>query len=93
MLFIPCQKLFLFLTYSEFLSWLFGYVEKRFDKKALVYDVTNWATNNYYIYIAQYLKKRQPEKSYTKCGGEASPRPFYEKLYLCVSLNQRSEIL
>ena len=45
-----------------------------------------------YMYIAQYLKKRQPEKSYTKCG-EASPRPFYEKLYLCVSLNQRSEIL
>ena len=31
-----------------FLSWLFGYVEKRLDKKGYInlkiYDVTNWAT-------------------------------------------------
>ena len=36
-----------------FLSWLFGYVEKRLDKKAMVnfkiYDVTDWTTNNYNI--------------------------------------------
>ena len=44
-----------------FLLRLFGYLEKRLDKKAYVnlkiYDVTDWATNNYNIYIMQYLKK------------------------------------
>ena len=28
------------------------------------------------------------EKSYTKCGGETSPRAFSEKLKLNISLNQ-----
>ena len=28
------------------------------------------------------------EKSYTKCGGETSPRPFSEKLKLSMSLDQ-----
>ena len=28
------------------------------------------------------------EKSYTKCGGETSPRPFSEKLKLNISLDQ-----
>ena len=28
------------------------------------------------------------EKSYTKCGGETSPRPFSEKLKLAISLDQ-----
>ena len=44
-----------------FLSRVFGYVEKRLDKKAMVnykiYDVTDWTTNNYNTHIAQYLKK------------------------------------
>ena len=44
-----------------FLSWLFGYVEKRVDKKAMVifriYDVTDWITNNCNTHIAQYFKK------------------------------------
>ena len=44
-----------------FLSWLFGYVEKRLDKKAMVnfkiYDVKDWTTNNRNTYITQYLKK------------------------------------
>ena len=34
-----------------FLSWLFGYVERCLDKKAIVnfkiYDVTNWTASNY----------------------------------------------
>ena len=33
------------------------------------------------------------EKSYTKCGGEASPRPFYKKSKLTVSVGQHSEML
>ena len=28
-----------------------------------------------------------PEKSYTKCGGDTSPRPFSEKLKLSISLD------
>ena len=28
------------------------------------------------------------EKSYTKCGGEASPRPFSKNLKLSISLDQ-----
>ena len=44
-----------------FLSWRFGYAEKRLDKKARVnfkiYDVTDWTANNYITHIADYLKK------------------------------------
>ena len=32
------------------------------------------------------------EKSYTKSGGEASPRPFYEKTKMSIPLDQQSEI-
>ena len=33
------------------------------------------------------------EKSYTKCGGKASPIPFYKKSKLSIPLNQQSEML
>ena len=33
------------------------------------------------------------EKSYTKCGGETSPRPFSTKSILSISLNQQSKVL
>ena len=33
------------------------------------------------------------QKLYTKCGEEASPRPFYKKSKLRISLNQQSEML
>ena len=40
----------------RFLSWLFGYVEKKVDKKAMVifkiYDITHWTTNIYNTYFA-----------------------------------------
>ena len=50
-----------------FLSWLFGYVEKRLDKKAMVnfkiYDVIDWTTSYYNTHNVIYLKKlRQPNK-------------------------------
>ena len=44
-----------------FLSWVFSYVEKWLDEKAMVnfkiYDVTNWTTNNCNTHITQYLNK------------------------------------
>ena len=33
------------------------------------------------------------EKSFTKCGGETSSRPFSEKLKLSISLDQLSKVL
>ena len=49
-------EIFTFLRYL-----LFGYVEKRLDKKAMVnfkiYDVADWATNNYNTHITQYVTK------------------------------------
>ena len=32
------------------------------------------------------------EKSHTKCGGEASPRPFSKKSKLSIPLNKQSEM-
>ena len=32
-------------------------------------------------------------ETYTKCGGEASPRPFYKNPKLSISLDQQSEML
>ena len=44
-----------------FLSLVFGYVEKRFDKRAMVnfkiYEVIDWKTSNCNTHIIQYLKK------------------------------------
>ena len=50
-----------FLKISKFLSWLFGYVAKRLDKKDKVnfkfYDVIACLTNNCNTNIAQYPEK------------------------------------
>ena len=43
--------------------------------------------------IEYNMRKIFLEKSYTRCGGEASPRPFYKKSKLNISLNERSEML
>ena len=41
----------------------------------------------------QNIRKIFLEKSYTKCGGETSLRPFSEHSKLSISLNQYSKIL
>ena len=54
-------KALLVLEIFKFTFWLFGYVEKRLDKKAVVnfkiYDFTYRTSNNYDTHIVQYLKK------------------------------------
>ena len=54
-------KALLIFEILTFTSWLFGYVEKRLDKKAMVNfkvdDVTDWTTNDHNTHIAQYFKK------------------------------------
>ena len=44
-----------------FLCLLFGYVEKRLDKKPMIdlenYDFTDCTTNDFNTHIAQYFKK------------------------------------
>ena len=45
-----------------FLSWLFGYAEKRLDKKAMVnlkiFDVKDWAINNRNTYIPNISRSK-----------------------------------
>ena len=54
------KALFVFKKFT-FLSWRFGHVGKRLDKKAKIdfkiYDATGWRANNYNTHIAQYLKE------------------------------------
>ena len=50
------EALFIFKIFTS-LSWLFGHVEKRLDKKTWIkfklYDITDCQTNNYNTYIAR----------------------------------------
>ena len=61
------SKALFVLKIFAFLSWLFGYVEKQLDKKAIsnfkIYDATDWTSNNFKSHISYY-------KSFYKCGGE-----------------------
>ena len=54
-------KPLLVLDIFTFLSWIFGYVENRSDKKAKVNfklcEDAGWTTNNHNTHITQYLKK------------------------------------
>ena len=54
-------KAYLVLEVFTFSSWIFGYVEKQLDKKAMInfkiYYFTGWTTSNYNAHIGQYLKK------------------------------------
>ena len=43
--------------------------------------------------IEYYLRYNFIEKSYTKCGGETIPTPFYKKSKLSISLDQYSKDL
>ena len=43
--------------------------------------------------IECHIRNNFLEKSYTKCGGETSPRLFFEKLKLSISLDQYSNVL
>ena len=62
MLFYFMLKSLFVLEIFTILSWLFGYIEKGFDKNAMVnfkiYDVTNCTRNNY---NTQIKKIRQSE--------------------------------
>ena len=61
MLFISCDRRFLFSRYINFCPEFLGLVGKWLDKKAKVnfktYGVLDWETKNYNSHIAQYLKK------------------------------------
>ena len=82
-----------------FLSWLFGFGEKRFDRRAMILKFRtsqtgqqiiavhilpniSWTKGNKAMKFGQLVECNMinifHEKSYTKCGGEASPR-FHEK--------------
>ena len=59
-----CFKALFVLEIFTFLSWLFGYfgyVKNRLDKIAMVnfkiYDIADWAANNFNTHIAHYFQK------------------------------------
>ena len=59
-------KALFFLKIFDFLSCLFGHVEKtawlEYKVNFKIYDVTDWLKNNYNSYIAHYLsKQKQPD--------------------------------
>ena len=84
--------------------YCFDHIGKRliskFDFK--ICDVTDWTTSNYNTHIShiypnisrsKVMRNIFLVKSYTKCGGEARPRPSHKKLKLSISLDQQSEML
>ena len=67
-------KALLVLEIFTFLSCVFGYVEKRLDKKAKtnfkINGATDWEANNCNVHIAQFLKKeRQPDSEIWSVNG------------------------
>ena len=101
-------KNFFVLEIFTFLSWHFGYVEKRLDQKAMVnfkiYVITlhilpniSRSKGNQKIKLCQFIEYNMRniclENSFAKCGVEASPKPVYKILKLSISLDQQSEIL
>ena len=88
-----------------FLFWLFGYVEKRLDKKPIFQIFMTSQTIQIFVIILESkdnqtmklgqsreynMKNIFPKKSYIKCGGEASPRLFYKISTLSISLDQQT---
>ena len=57
---------------------IFGLNMDRYSVSLRINTDTFYAVNTKNIFLA---------KSYTKCGGETSPRPFSEKLKFSISLD------
>ena len=69
-----------------FLPWLLGYVEKQLDKKAManfkIYDIKNWAKNNYNTHIAQISRSKSNQTMKSGQSVEYNMRNiFLEKSY------------
>ena len=88
------RKALFILQIFTFLSWLFGYVEKRLDNIAsgtgqqiiaihILPNISRSKGNQgmKFDQLMQYnIRNIFSGKSHTKCYGEASPRPFYKKI-------------
>ena len=61
-----------------FLSWIFGHVGKRHDKKGQInikiYYMTNWTANNCNAHISQYFKKQGYHVAFFKNNAENQAR-------------------
>ena len=79
------EKCFLFHLKSSFLSWRFGHVAKRLDKKGKVnfkfYDVTALLTNNRNTHIAQNFEKQRQWQKQKQSDNEiwSVNRMYHEK--------------
>ena len=96
MLFISVQKLFLFSRYLNFcLDFLVVQQNNLIRKIRLISNfMTSRSKGNQTMKFGQLIEYNMRniflEKSYTKCDGKTSPRPFSRKLKLGISLDQQS---
>ena len=104
-LYFMLKALFIFELFT-FLSWYFGYLVKRRDKKAMFnfksYDVVTThilpnisrskgnQTTKFGQLIEHTMRNVFLEESWAKCREEASLRPFYKKSKLSFSLDEQS---
>ena len=104
-LYFMLKALFIFELFT-FLSWYFGYLVKRRDKKAMFnfksYDVVTIhilpnisrskgnQTTKFGQLIEYTMRNVFLEESWAKCREEASLRPFYKKSKLSFSLDEQS---
>ena len=104
-LYFMLKALFIFELFT-FLSWYFGYLVKRRDKKAMFnfksYDVVTThilpnisrskgnQTTKFGQLIEYTMRNVFLEESWAKCRVEASLRPFYKKSKLSFSLDEQS---
>ena len=71
----------------QFLSRLFGHVDKRHDKKnkvnIKVYDATAWLTSTCYAHITQYLKRLKAIRQfkYINLGNQLHYKKYNQKLH------------
>ena len=96
-------SLFLFVPkIFRFLSWFFGHTENNVQNRKQITTIhllpnISRSESSPAIKFGQLIEYNMRniflEKSYTKCGGETSPRFISRKSKLSISLNKKSEIL
>ena len=90
-LFVSPQKLFSFSRYLSFSpDFLVMYRNGLIKKISLISRSKDNYTMKFGQLIECNMRKTFLEQSYTKFGGETSPRAFPEKLKISISLNQWS---
>ena len=63
-------------------------------KQTIAIHILPYISRSKFVQLIEYnMRKIILEKTYPKCGGETSPKPFPEKSKLSISLGQNFKIL